>query len=171
MKQYTFVLNFGYVESSSLSYFPFSSTGKYRDAKEALVDLAKFLKEQYCLQHEAKPKKCCITSKEKDSVAEFCSKCGKSLAKEEFDDEQFTEWLSDMNHCNIDSFHGDFIDYDTSHRWQSNGLEGAPNQRFVYQAEWVITAALGYPHRDDQTFEDICKERTKAKRESFSYYG
>jgi hypothetical protein len=170
MKQYTFVLNFGYVESAGLSYLPFSSTGKYKGAKEALVDLAKFLKEQYLLQHETKPKKCCISSKEKKDGAEFCSKCGRSLAEEEFNDEHFTEWLSDMNCANIDSFHGEFIDYDTSHRWQANGLEGALNQRFVYQAEWVMAAALGYPHRDTHTFEDICKERTKEKRESFSYY-
>jgi hypothetical protein len=171
MKQYTFVLNFGYVESSSLSYFPFSSTGKYRNAKEALLDLAKFLKEQYLLQHTAKPKKCCTASKEKDSAAEFCSKCGKSLAQEEFDDEHFIEWLNNMSLSNIDSFHGEFIDYDDDHRWQSGGLEGAPNQRFVYHADWVIAAAIGYPHHPDQTFEDICKDRTKSKRESFMYYG
>ena len=170
MKQYTFVLNFGYVESSGLSYLPFSSTGKYKDAKEALVDLAKFLQEQYNLGHATEPKKCCISSKEKDAEAEFCAKCGRSLKEEEFNDEHFTEWLSDMNCANVDSFHGEFIDYDTSHRWQSNGLEGAPNQRFVYNAEWVIAAALGYPHRTEQTFEKICQDRTKAKRESFSYY-
>ena len=57
MKQYTFVLNFGYVESSRLSYFPFSSLNKYKDAKEALVDLAKFLQEQYNLGHATEPKK------------------------------------------------------------------------------------------------------------------
>jgi hypothetical protein len=170
MKQYTFVLNFGYVESSSLSYLPFSSTDKYRDAKEALIDLAEFLKEQYLLQHETKPKKCCIASKEKDATAEFCPKCGHSLTKEEFNDEHFTQWLSDMECANIDSFHGEFIDYDESHPWQYNGLEGALNQRFVYQAEWVIAAALGYPHRKEQTFEKICQDRTKTKRESFSYY-
>jgi len=170
MKQYTFVLNFGYVESSRLSYFPFSSLNKYKDAKEALVDLAKFLQEQYNLGHATEPKKCCISSKEKDAEAEFCAKCGRSLKEEEFNDEHFVDWLQEMSGCDTDTFHGEFIDYDTSHRWQSNGLEGALNQRFVYQAEWVIAAALGYPHREDQTFEDICKDRTKAKRESFSYY-
>jgi hypothetical protein len=170
MKQYTFVLNFGYVESASLSYLPFSSTNKYRDAKEALIDLALFLKEQFLLKHGFEYKKCCLITKEKDSEAAFCSACGKSLAEEEFNDEHFTEWLTDMSCTNLDLFHGEFIDYDESLRWQSNGLEGAPNQRFVYQAEWVLAAAIGYPQRDDQTFEDICKDRTKAKRESFSYY-
>jgi hypothetical protein len=170
MKSYTFVLNFGYVESSGLSYMPFTSSGKYKGAKEALVDLAKFLKEQYLVQHESKPKKCCLASKAKDASAVYCAKCGHTLAEEEFNDEHFVEWLRELDGLDIDRYHGDYIDYDTSHRWQSEGLEGAVNQRFVYQAEWVLTAALGYPHREDQTFEDICKERTKEKRESFSYY-
>lgn len=169
MKQYTFVLNFGYVESTMLSYFPFSSTNKYRDAKEALIDLSMFLKEQYLLSHTDSPKECCSSSKEKDSTAQFCSKCGKTLAEEDFDDEDFIHWLRQMSTCDVDSYHGDFIDYDEDHRWQSNGLEGALNQRFVYQAEWVIAAALGYPHRYDNTFGDICNDRTKAKSESFSY--
>src|SRR5271170_4910969 len=117
MKQYTFVLNFGYVESSSLSYFPFSSLNKYRSAKEALVDLSLFLKEQYLSRHTIEPKKCCLASKEKDSGAEFCAKCGKSLLKEAFNDEWFIDWLQDMSNCDVDRFHGDFIDYDTSHRW------------------------------------------------------
>lgn len=169
MKQYTFVLNFGYVEHSSLSYFPFTSTGKYKNAKEALVDLAKFLKERYEEKHKVELKDCCQKNKAKDPEADFCSKCRRSLADAEFNDEDFCHWLEQMSTSDIDSFHGDFIDYDESFRWQSDGLEGAPNQRFVYQAEWVLAAALGYPH-GDQTFEDICKERTKEKRESFSYY-
>lgn len=170
MKQYTFVLNFGYVESASMVYMPFSSTGKYKDAKDALVDLAKFLKEQYLSKYETKPKKCCIVSKEKDSTSEFCSKCGRSLQEEEFDEKHFQEWLTRMDCSNVDSFHGEFIDYDEDYRWQSNGLEGAPNQRFVYNAEWVLAAALGYPHRSEQTWEKICQDRTKAKKESFSYW-
>lgn len=170
MKSYTFVLNFGYVESSRLSYMPFTSLGKYKNAKEALVDLANFLKEMYLINNAPKPRKCCTENKAKDSAAEFCKKCGRSLQEEEFNPEHFQEWLVDMSHCDIDRFHGDFIEYDTTQRWQSEGLEGAPNQRFVYNAEWVLSAAIGHPHRDDQTFEKICQERTKEKRESFSYY-
>lgn len=168
-KNYTFVLNFGYVEHCSLSYFPFSSLNKYSTAREALVDLALFLKEKYLIKHKEEPKKCCISSKEKDPAAEFCSKCGSSLEEPEFDEEEFSDWLQQMSHCDIDSFHGDFIDWNDEDRWQTGNLEGAPNQRFVYQAEWVLLAALGYPPQDI-TFEDICKERTKSKRESFSYY-
>jgi len=168
-KQYTFVLNFGYVESAGLSYMPWASTEKYANAKDALIDLATFFKEMYLIQHKVE-RACCEANKKKDSEAAFCSKCSRSLKEEKFNDEHFTEWLSNMGGSNIDSFHGEFIDYDTSLRWQSNGLEGALNQRFIYQAEWVLAAAIGYPHRDDRTFEDICKARTKEKRESFEYY-
>lgn len=170
MKQYTFVLNFGYVESASMVYMPFTSLNKYKDAKDALLDLANFLKEQYLLKYQSKPKKCCLASKDKDPTAEYCSKCGHSLEEEEFDAEHFQEWLKEFDCSNVDSFASNYIDYDESFRWQSNGLEGAPNQRFVYNAEWVLAAALGHPHRDTQTWEKICQDRTKAKRESFSYY-
>jgi hypothetical protein len=169
-KQYTFVLNFGYVESSGLSYMPWSSSEKYATAKDALVDLANFFKEQYLIQHKTDLRSCCNANKLKDPEAKFCSKCRRALKEPEFDSEHFTEWLSNMSNCTIDSFHGEFMDYDESLRWQSDGLEGALNQRFVYQAEWVLAAAIGYPHRSDRTFEDICKARTKEKRESFSYY-
>lgn len=168
MKQYTFVLNFGYVENAGLCYMPWTSTNKYKDAKAALIDLAEFLKEQYLDKHKVEPKKCCIASKQKDSEAEFCSKCGRSLEEEEFDSEAFEQWLSDMDGHRIDGF-GDYIEFG-DHRWEAGYLEGAVNQRFVYQAEWVLSAALGYPHREDRTFEDICKERTKEKSESFSYW-
>lgn len=169
-KQYTFVLNFGYVESSCLYYFPFTSEQKYKDAKEALVDLAKFLKEMYEINHKVELKDCCKKNQAKDPEAEFCSKCRRPLKEDDFNPEHFGDWLREMSSCDIDSFHGDYIEYDDTQRWQNNGLEGAPNQRFVYQAEWVLTAALGYPHREDNTWDDICKARTKDKCVSFSYY-
>jgi hypothetical protein len=169
MKSYTFVLNFGYVESAGLCYMPWSSELKFKSAKEALVDLAEFLKEQYLNSHKVELKKCCKASKEKDSEAEFCSKCGRALQEEEFDSEDFEEWLSQMDGHRIDGF-GEYVDFSSDERWEPGYLEGAKNPRFVYNAEWVLSAALGYPHRDDQTFEEICKERTKEKRESFSYY-
>lgn len=168
MKSYTLVLNFGYVESSGLCYMPWSSDLKFKNAKEALVDLANFLKEQYLSKHKVEPKKCCKASRDKDAEAEFCSKCGRALQEEEFDAEHFQEWLSGMDGHRIDGF-GDYIEFGED-RWEPGYLEGAANQRFVYQAEWVLSAAVGYPYRDDHTFEDICKERTKEKRESFSYY-
>ncbi len=167
-KNYTFVLNFGYVESSGLSYLPFSSRGKYATAREALVDLSNFMKEEY-LRDNMKPlKKCCTANKKKNPSMEFCPKCGSPLKEEEFDVESFIEWVANLNGSIIDGFQIDM--YSGDKRWESLGLEGTPNQRFVYQAEWVIAAAIGYPIRADITFDDICKSRTKQKKQSFTYY-
>lgn len=169
MKFYTFVLNFGYVESASLSFMPWSSNKKFKDAKEALVDLANFFKEQYCTSSECEPKKCCKATSEKDASAEFCSKCGNRLSPMAFSGDNFIDWLRNMSVCDQDGI-ADFIDWDTKHRWQTGELEGALNQRFVYQAEWVLAAAVGHPHHKEITFEDICKTRTKSRKESFSYF-
>lgn len=170
MKKYTFILNFGYVESASLSFMPWSSSKMYRGAKDALIDLAHFFLEKYLKENKIDLKKCCLATSEKDQEALYCSKCRTSIEDQEFDEEDFIQWIIDMSQCDVDTFHGNFIDYNPEDRWQSNGMEGSPNQRFVYQAEWVIAAALGYPHQDI-SFEDICKTRTKKKQESFSYYG
>lgn len=170
MKKYTFVLNFGYVESAKLSYLPLASVKQYPNAKAALVDLSSFLKEQFIFRESRPLKKCCLFSKEKDKASTYCSKCGNFLVEEDFDSEEFIDWIRAMSDLDCDSYHSEFIEYDPAHRWEPIELEDAPNQRVVYQAEWVITAALGYPHRDDVTFEDVCKNRTKENRESFSYY-
>lgn len=171
MKKYTFVLNFGYVESSGLCFMPWTSVNSYKSAKDALLDLALFLQEQYVGQTEP-PKKCCTASKQKDSEAQFCSKCGKPLLDKVFDGEGFIDWLRHLDGIDVDSFHSDFVEWDDNHRWESEGLEDAPNQRFVYQAEWVLAAAVGYSHGGNPvTFEKICENRTRNKTESFAYYG
>lgn len=167
-KRYTLVLNFGYVESQSLSFMPWTSNKTFKDAKEALVDLAMFFKEQYLKEDEPR-KKCCEATKAKDASAEFCSKCGYRLDDAEFDGEGFSSWLSQMSGCDNDSM-GSYVEWDPAHPWQYGSLEGAPNQRFVYQAEWVLAAALGHPKDEKHTFEKICKERTKSRRDSFTYY-
>lgn len=169
-KKYTFVLNFGYVESSGLCYMPWTSVRTYKDAKEALLDLAAFLKEQYLSQFNQQ--QCCINTRQKDPEAEYCSRCRCTLIDEEFDSEGFSDWLRHLDGIDIDGFHSDFVEWNEDHRWQTDGLEGAPNQRFVYQAEWVLAAAVGYSHGGNKvTFEKICERRTKNKEESFSYYG
>lgn len=167
-KRYTFVLNFGYVEHARLAYMPWTSKQSYRDAKTALLDLAEFLRDQYLVEHAPKLKKCCAAIKARDSVATFCSRCGSSLTEDAFDGERFSEWLRELD-TDLDTFHG-LIEWDPAHRWQSEGLERAPNPRFVYQAEWVLAAAVGHPKWEDVTFETICKARTKSRSESFSYF-
>lgn len=168
LKQYTLVLNFGYVESQRLAYMPWSCKQKFKDAKEALLDLANWLKERYLEENATEPKKCCLKTKEKDAEAVYCSKCRRELAEPEFDGEEFSDWLRQLD-TDIDTFHG-LISWDPDARWQSEGLEDAPNQRFVYQAEWVLAAALGHPIREDITWEKICKTRTKSRQDSFTYY-
>jgi hypothetical protein len=169
-KAYTFVLNFGYVESSRLSFLPWTSKEKYATARDALVDLAMFLKEKFLERHAVKPKKCCLDSKAKDSGAEFCRKCGRSLVDEDFDAERYMEFVSGIGDCDIDTFHGEYIDWNASERWQTEGLEGAVNQRFVYQAEKVLAAAINQTPDDRRTFETICKDRTKYKMDSFHFW-
>jgi hypothetical protein len=167
-KRYTLVLNFGYVESARLAFMPWASKKAYKDAKEALIDLATFLKEQYLTEHEKLPKKCCTATRTKDATAEYCSKCGHVLATLEFDSEHFQDWLRQLD-TDTDTF-GGYIEWNPENRWQAGDLEGAPNQRFVYQADWVLAAAIGHPKNADRTFEMICKDRTKSKKDSFSYY-
>jgi hypothetical protein len=168
LKRYTLVLNFGYVESARLGYMPWSSKQTFKDAKEALVDLANWLRERFLEKNKPKPRKCCLKTKEKDAEAVYCSKCGRELGESEFVGEEFSEWLCYLD-TDIDTFHG-LIDYDQEARWQAGDLEDMPNQRFVYNAEWVLAAAVGHPQREDVTFETICKARTKSKQTSFSYY-
>lgn len=167
-KRYTFVLNFGYVESASLSFMPWTTNMTFMTAKEALINLAAFLKDQYLIENGYEPKKCCLVSKTKDPATAFCSKCGHDVREKIFNGEEFTDWLRDISTCDIDSFAG-YITWDPEHPWKSS-LEGEPNQRFVYQAEWVLAAAVGHPLREGRTFDVICKERTKNRKESFSYY-
>jgi hypothetical protein len=166
-KRYTLVLNFGYVEQQRLSYMPWTSNQKFKDAKEALLDLALFLKERYLAENTPQLRKCCIASKE-NGASSFCAKCGLRLATEEPDGEEFAEWLVQLD-TNVDGFHG-LIEWDPDNRWQSDKLEGAPNQRFVYEAELVLTVAAGFAGRQDKTFEAICRNRTESQKSSFSYY-
>lgn len=167
-KQYTLVLNFGFAESQHTGFVPWTSKQKFADAKEALLDLANFLKEQYVGSKEPM-KSCCQATVAKTPDASFCSKCGHKLEVDEFDGEAFTEWLVGLN-TDTDTLSADYVEWDPDHRWQTGSLEGAPNQRFVYNAEHVLAAAVGHNYFDHLDFAEICKRRTKAKVESFNYW-
>lgn len=170
-KPYTFVLNFGYAESGGMSFTPFTSKVSFATAKEALIDLATFFKEQYLLHHAVKLKKCCEANKAKDPAVEFCAKCGRSVVDEEFDAEGYMEYVQSVDGTNCDSFHGDIMDYDQSFRWQCEGLESGKNLRFVYQAESVLATCIGHsPYPDKVTLQRIFKDRTQRKSTSFSFW-
>ncbi len=164
MKQYTFVLNFGYAEDAALSFFPFTSYTKHSSSKKALIDLATFLKDAFSARNRGSTEPCCVALKKKHPIAKFCYECGRLIDKEEFDGEAFIDWLRDLNNCgSIDELHSSFIDYDETSPWQSDGLENQPNPIFVYEAEWVLAAAVGWP--DNKAFEKI-----KNTKNSFSFY-
>jgi hypothetical protein len=168
LKRYTLVLNFGYVESQRLAYMPWSSKQKFKDAKEALLDLANWLKEQFLIENEVKPRKCCLAAVAKDAEIKYCPKCGLDIAERAFDGEEFEDWVQQLD-SDIDTFHG-LIPWDPDARWQADGAIDGPNLRIVYQAHWVLSAALGQPHHEDHTWETICKARTKSRQDSFTYF-
>ncbi len=174
-KSYTFALNCGYAENGSLSFAPFTSREKYATAKEALLDLAAFFKERYDQRNAPQYKECCLVTKAKDAAARFCKNCGRTLEEEEFDVEDFTEFVSGICRADCDTFHGEYIDYDEDHRWQPGGLEQAVadgSLRFVYTAEHVLAAATGHsPYPDKVTIESIFKDRTRSRGKSFAFWG
>jgi hypothetical protein len=167
-KRYTLMLNFGYVESTSLSFMPWFSLKMFKDAKDALLSLSTFLKEKFLEESQVTLKKCCALTQERDADAEFCTKCGHPLASAEFDGENFVEWLREIGASDIDTFNG-LATWDREDLWMPV-QSFQHNPRVVHQAEWVIAAAVGYSHNDARTFEQICKERTKTKADSFTYY-
>jgi hypothetical protein len=170
-KNYTFLLNCGYAEDAYLSYLPFTSRYKFATAREALIDLALFIKEQYVQRYAHEPKKCCKANRAKDPSAEFCAKCGHKIANEEFDPQGYMQFILDMACCcTVDSFHGNFIDYDEDARWQSEGINTKDAIRCVYVAEKVLAAAIGHSPDDRVNIESIFKDRTKSKDNSFSFW-
>lgn len=169
MKTYTFLLNFGYAESGRLAYVPFTSTQKFANAKIALVDLANFFKEHYLELHKPKLKKCCLDNKAKDSTAQFCSKCSKSLVDQDFDDEGYMEFVMDIGGCDTDSY-GEYVDFSADVRWEAGMLGLNKDTRVVYQAEKVLAAAIGHSPDDRVTIERIFEQRTKSKSEDFSFW-
>jgi len=168
---YTFLLNCGYAEDAHLAFLPFSSREKYATAKEALTDLAVFLKDEYVKRNT--PKRCCEASRTKEPTAAFCGKCGGPLADAGFDPEGYMHFVSEIAGCNVDSFHGGYIDYDETLRWQSEGIEKALDNgsiRVVYIAEKVLAAAIGHSPDERVSIESIFKGRTKSSGSSFSFW-
>lgn len=164
-KQYTLILNFGYAESGRLGFMPWTSKKKFKDAKEAILDLARYLKDRY-LENTSRPlKKCCQKSTENEG-AEYCLKCGHPLIESVFVGERFSDWLIGLD-TDANTFH-EYIAWDSDPEWEAGTF--GPNQRFVYQAEAVLAAAVGSPKDPDITFEEICRRRTKSKSDDFTYY-
>lgn len=168
-KSYTFMLSFGYAESQSLAFVPFTSTQKFASAKEALLDLSQFMLEHYVAKHTQKLKKCCEESKARDTNAKFCSQCSRSLEAAEFDVDDFMDFVRGVSYCDIDQYHGDFVEYSSTSRWEPM-LGTKKTMRIVYTAEKVFAAAVGHSPSDQVTIESIFGRRTQQKEEDFSFW-
>ena len=171
-KTYTLVLNCGYAEESAISFVPFTSVNKYANAREAVLDFAEFMKEQF--NQTAELKKCCRNSKKADQGANFCRICGARISnyrEDEFDEEAYMNFIHRVCQAScLDDFAGKFGGYADDERWRLADIADAKNIRVIYVAEKVLAAAIGYPSRDDRTFEVICEERTARKTEHFSFW-
>lgn len=166
-KQYTFVLNFGYAESQTLYYTPFTSREKFANAKEALIDLANYFRKHY--EGTDPPKKCCTAAKAKDAEAAFCAKCGLSLKDEEFDADGYIEFVKDIGGADSDTCSANYIEWTDDAEWAYTSPDG-PNPRYVFTAEKVLAAAIGHSPDDRITIDSIFKDRTSSKGNSFSFW-
>lgn len=177
-KLYTFVLNVGYVEHQMLSSVAFStraSGATFSTARHALIDLADFFKEHFLLKNKSYLKACCDRQRTNDPDTQFCGKCGQSIKEDAFDGDLYADFIHSICTSDVDSFHGDCIDWDDTQRWQHEDmasvfLRKGPEVRFVNEAEKVLVTAIGFPPQD-RTLEDIFKSRTKSGGKVFSYWG
>lgn len=167
-KPYTLVLNFGYAESQRMSFMPWTSKQKFANARDAVIDLAAFLKEMYLSNRDVELGDCCRAVRINQPNVKFCPKCGCNVQDPEFDIDLFSDWLCQLD-SDIDGFNSalDWEQWEEG-RWQAGSLEGAKNLRFIYNAEKVLAAVVD--DEDYKKFAEICKNRTKSKRDSFTYY-
>lgn len=166
MKTYSFLLNFGYVEDSGLSFTPFVSNKKFSSTKDAFIDLANFLKDAFV--GEPKPKKNCCIKSVSDGL-KFCGKCGKSTEEPAFNAEHYTDFVRQIDGASIDSYHSGIVEYDEEARWQTDLPENLNEAKIIYNAEWCLAAAIGHSKRSEVTVDTIFKDHRKTN--SFSFYG
>ena len=99
-------ISFGYVESGQMSGLNFTCQSGFKTPGEALVSLANGIYHRYKDGlREAPPKnKCCKSAVTKKF--DFCPKCGVSLRKQDFDVEQYADWLRHLPVETADSWGG-----------------------------------------------------------------
>jgi len=107
-------ISFGYVESSQMAGPNFTCKSGFQTPGEALVSLANGLYRRYTEAGSSKrkksPAKCCqrAAGKKFDSVDKFnfCPKCGSSLRKQDFDVQEYADWLRHLATQTADSWGG-----------------------------------------------------------------
>lgn len=102
------ILNFGYVESSSLSrIFFLNQDGYFNSKQEAVSHLASslllVLLGEQSLETNRRGAKCCELAKETDSTWEYCPKC-RSQLRVSYNFEEFEGWLQGFPKEDADSF-------------------------------------------------------------------
>lgn len=101
------ILNFGYVESSSLStIFFLNRDGYFESKKEAVSHLASSLLTMFLgVQEEYRDKRlqCCEEVIATASSARYCPKCGRPV-KADYNFEEFEGWLQGLPKEDADSF-------------------------------------------------------------------
>ena len=145
MKVTAIELAFGYVESTALATVVFDSQGEAFDSRaKALQSLVRDLKALYLDKFDTKPKlrKCCKKQKTK-----FCPDCGTKIAKEDFDEEAFSQWLRQIPTYDLDSWgYNEYLEDGTVLTWEP--------------------AAQGYAHlshMEQEGYDVVCLDHAEEK--------
>lgn len=137
MKQYSFLLNFGYAEDSHLGFIPFISDKKFPSATDAFIDLAKFLA---ALNPDDSVSECC-----KNNTSNFCPNCGSPKIIFDFDFEYYSDYFSKMFQLStLDSYNSLLNDPNEYQRWEPILPKNLSKSYSVYEAEKCLAVALGY---------------------------
>lgn len=123
-------ISFGYVESSQMAGLNFTCMNGFETPGQALVSLANGLYLRYTESHSKRkksPAKCCqkVSGKKldsKDKKYNFCPTCGASLRKQDFDVQEYADWLRHLATQTADSWGGGDIlgsDIDVWNPWNS----------------------------------------------------
>jgi hypothetical protein len=104
-------ISFGYVESSQMVGPNFTCKSGFQTPGEALVSLANGLYHRYTeaetssrKRKKSAPKQCC--QKAVGKKFDFCPKCGSSLRKQDFDVQEYADWLRHLATQTADSWGG-----------------------------------------------------------------
>lgn len=118
-------ISFGYVESSQMAGPNFTCHNEFETPGQALVSLANGLYLRYTEASNSKrkksPAKCCqkVSDKKldsKDKKFNFCPTCGANLRKQDFDVQEYADWLRHLATQTADSWGGgDILAADGEH--------------------------------------------------------
>lgn len=151
MKKYCFLLNFGYAEDAHIGLVPFSSEKEFASVKDAFIDLSKFFLNSYINKH--KEAVCCISAKKRNNT--YCSNCGLFINQNEFNEEDFLNFLIEISTSTNDSYASNFSSDDDFPEWESSCEFDLLNIHFVYEAERCIAMAAGHNIYDNRNIDDL----------------